>query len=62
MSITNIIGGITIECFDEGLDDVKNPAKVTIRDKTGKLLPRYMLKKDKLRELTEKCTLPSSST
>lgn len=44
-SITNLINGITIECMDEGLDDLKNPAKVTIHDKRGKLIATIFAEK-----------------
>lgn len=47
-SITNITNGVTIECHDEGLDDIKNPAKVTIHDKRGKLLATIFAEKRQL--------------
>ena len=31
----NLVNGVEIECYDEGLDNTKNPAKVIIR-KNGK--------------------------
>lgn len=47
-SITNLINGITIECHDEGLDDRKNPAKVTIHDKRGKLITTIFAEKGQI--------------
>lgn len=36
MSIENVVAGISVETYDEGLDPSKNPAKVVIRRQVGK--------------------------
>lgn len=36
MSIENLVSGVSVEVFNEGLDNTKNPARVVIRRKDGK--------------------------
>ena len=48
MTIENMVNGVSVVCHDEGLDDIKNPAKVVISH-NGKPVATLLEKKIQIR-------------